>query len=72
MDIQIVKNRIADECMLLGGGLPYDPDAIHCEDWECLADELAAYARHIQTCCARIAGYAGYARRRANEGGNST
>lgn len=67
MDIETVKEKVVDECALLGSGLPYDPGSIHCEDWESLADELADYARHIQACCARIAGYAGYARRRANE-----
>lgn len=67
MDIETVKERVASECMLLGGGLPFDPDSIHCEDWGSLADELVDYARHIACCCARIAGYAGYARRRANE-----
>jgi hypothetical protein len=66
MKIEMVKDRVADACMLLGGGLPYDPDSIHCDDWESLADYLADVARHIQSCCARIAGYAGYAQREAN------
>ncbi len=67
MDIQAVKDQVVNECTLLGGGLPYDPLSIRCEDWESLADRLADYARHIQVCCARIAGYAGYARREANK-----
>lgn len=68
MEIETVKKRVADECQLLGGGLPFGEESINCDDWESLADELADIARHIQSCCARIAGYAGYARRRANEG----
>lgn len=76
MEIEAVKVQVVHECTLLGGGLPYDPDSIRvigdpstlAADWDSLADTLADYARHIQSCCARISGYAGYARRRANEG----
>jgi len=67
MDIETIKMKVVSECELLGGGIPYDPDFIHCDDWDSLASEIAAIARHIQLSCARIAGYAGYARRRANE-----
>ena len=66
MKIDTVKDRVIDACTDLGGGLPYDPGSMLSEDWESLADELAMYAQHIQRCCARIAGYAGYARREAN------
>ncbi len=70
MDIQEVKRRVAEHvCQLLGGGLPFDRDQIHAEDWDSLADELAEIARHASIGACRIAGYAGYARRRANENG---
>ncbi len=67
MEIDAVKDRVAAVCELLGGGLPYESSSIMAIDWATLADELADYARHIQVCCAKIAGYAGYAKRRANE-----
>lgn len=68
MDIEEVKACVAENvCSLLGGGLPFDRLQIHAEDWDSLADELAEIARHASIGACRIAGYAGYARRRANK-----
>ena len=66
MEIVDVKRKVAEDvCSLLAGGLPYDEDQIHAEDWDSLADELAEIARHAAVGASRIAGYAGYARLRA-------
>ena len=67
MEIESLKDRVVEACQMIGGGLPYDAESIEADDWDSLADYLADVARHVCVGGNRMAGYAGYARRRANE-----
>lgn len=67
MEIEEVKDKACRQMELLCGGMSVDPLDFEMEDWQSLADALCEYARHAVVCGSRVAGYAGYAQRRANE-----
>ena len=66
MEIEEMKIKVAGVCQLLEGGLSCDEDGVRGDDWDSLADELAAMARHAAVGANRLAAYAGIARRKAN------
>jgi len=67
MEIEEIKEKACDVMELLCGGMSVDELEIEAQDWQTLADELSSYARHAAVNATRVAGYAGYAQRRANE-----
>jgi hypothetical protein len=69
MEIEEMKEKIADICNELGHCLPYEADQVEETDWDNIADELANLARIICIAGNRVAAHAGIARRKANIGG---
>lgn len=65
--MDLIKQKVSRECEALAGGFPYEAAQVEGETWQELADHLKVLAGNMAWSANRIAGFAGYAQRKANE-----